>query len=285
MEIVFDPKICQQKCLQERCLDKVTALVPTMGYYHLGHLQLMQRARRQADTVIVSLFVNPSQFGPGEDYDSYPRDFDRDAQLADAEGVDILFAPKSEDMYAQDWRTSVFVSQLSQALCGKSRPYHFQGVCTVVSKLFNLTMPRMAFFGQKDWQQLVIIQKMVRDLNFPVQIIGCPIVREDDGLAMSSRNNYLDYKQRQEAVKIYAGLIRAREWYLQGLRDGPALCSALKKYYSQHIPSGQIDYLEVVDPEDLVPLDHIDQRSALLAVAVFFDGARLIDNIFLEGDA
>ncbi len=284
MEIVLDPNECQKKCLQERCLGKVTALVPTMGYYHAGHLSLMQKAKSQADKVIVSLFVNPAQFGPGEDYDSYPRDFDRDAGLAEAEGVDILFAPKVEDMYDPDWSTSVSVDRLSQGLCARSRPNHFQGVCTVVSKLFNLTIPKIAFFGQKDWQQLAIIRRMVRDLNFPVQIFGCPIVREDDGLAMSSRNKYLDGQQRREAAWIYAGLRQASQWFSQGLRDGPLICSYLKNYYSEHITSGQIDYIEVVDLEDLVPLDHIEQGTALLAVAVFLGRARLIDNILLEGD-
>jgi len=282
MQIIDHPPKLQQTCLDFRCSGLTTALVPTMGYYHEGHLSLMRWARENADRVIVSLFVNPTQFGPGEDYLSYPRDFDRDRELVESIGVDILFVPKNEQMYARNHSTIIEVPDLSHLLCGRTRPRHFQGVCTVVCKLFNLTLPNKAVFGQKDWQQLVIIKKMVRDLNLPVEIVGSPIAREKDGLAMSSRNLYLDNQQRKEAAQIYSGLQQAQAWVKEGITDKATLLKKLTDFYNQNIPSGEIDYLQLVDPDKLTPVWEI-KGKALLAVAIKIGQARLIDNMLLEG--
>ncbi|MGM0424558.1 MAG: pantoate--beta-alanine ligase [Thermodesulfobacteriota bacterium] len=282
MQIVSEPKELQRLSLEARCAGQITALVPTMGYYHAGHLSLMQWARANSDLVLVSLFVNPAQFGPGEDLESYPRDFERDSELARQEGVDVLFAPQAKRIYPQGFDTWVDVQELSRHLCGKSRPGHFQGVCTVVCKLLNLALPSLAVFGQKDWQQLAIIQRMAEDLNLPVQIMGRPILRESDGLAMSSRNSYLEPEQRRQAAAIYAGLQRARDWVAKGCRNSRELLARLQEFYQEQIPSGQIDYLELVDPQSLTPLQEVD-GEALLAVAIHLGRARLIDNILLEG--
>ncbi|MFO8033382.1 MAG: pantoate--beta-alanine ligase [Desulfohalobiaceae bacterium] len=282
MQIVSEPKELQRLSLEARCAGQITALVPTMGYYHAGHLSLMQWARANSDLVLVSLFVNPAQFGPGEDLESYPRDFERDSELARQEGVDVLFAPQAKRIYPQGFDTWVDVQELSRHLCGKSRPGHFQGVCTVVCKLLNLALPSLAVFGQKDWQQLAIIQRMAKDLNLPVQIMGRPILRESDGLAMSSRNSYLEPEQRRQAAAIYAGLQRARDWVAKGCRNSRELLARLQEFYQEQIPSGQIDYLELVDPQSLTPLQEVD-GEALLAVAIHLGRARLIDNILLEG--
>jgi pantoate--beta-alanine ligase len=242
----------------------------------------MRWARQNADTVAVSLFVNPTQFGPGEDLESYPRDFERDCRLAEAEGVDLLFAPQAQDVYKPDHATWVEVPALSRNLCGKSRPEHFRGVCTVVTKLFNLMLPHTAVFGRKDWQQLAIIKRLVHDLNLPVRVEGRPIVREPDGLAMSSRNVYLSPGQRQEAVNISRGLTKAMEWVTQGCTDPEALLGRLAEFYAQQIPSGRIDYLELVHPESLEPVNLV-QGNVLLAVAVRIGQARLIDNSLMQG--
>ncbi len=282
MHIIDHPQKLQKTCLDFRCSGLITALVPTMGYYHEGHLSLIRWARENADRVIVSLFVNPTQFGPGEDYLSYPRDFDRDRELAESIGVDILFVPKNEQIYARNHSTFIEVPDLSHLLCGKTRPRHFQGVCTVVCKLFNLTLPNKAVFGQKDWQQLVIIKKMARDLNLPVEIVGLPIAREKDGLAMSSRNLYLDNQQRREAAQIYSGLQQVQVWVKEGITDKATLLKRLTDFYNQNIPSGEIDYLQLVDPEKLTPVWEIKDK-ALLAVAIKIGQARLIDNMLVEG--
>jgi len=282
MEVVTDPSEVQSLCLAERCSGRRLALVPTMGYYHEGHLSLMRWARQKADTLAVSLFVNPTQFGPGEDLESYPRDFEQDCRQAEAEGVDVLFAPSPEAMYAGDYATWVEVPDLSRNLCGRSRPGHFRGVCTVVIKLFNLTLPHMAVFGQKDWQQLAVITRMVRDLNLPVQVVGRPIVREPDGLAMSSRNVYLNQEERREAASISQGLTKARDWVREGFTGREDLLARLNDFYARRMPSGRIDYLELVHPESLEPLESVE-GPALLAVAVRLGRARLIDNSLLQG--
>ena len=281
MEVIKDPIEIQELTIPLRCSEKIISLVPTMGYFHEGHLSLMRWAKENSDLVFVSLFVNPTQFGPKEDYSRYPRDFERDKKLAEEVGVDYLFAPKKEDIYKENHGTWVSVPGLSQYLCGKSRPGHFQGVCTIVLKLFNLINPHLAIFGEKDYQQLIIIKKMVKDLNVPVKIVGRPIVREVDGLAMSSRNVYLTDKERKEAANIYKGLQKAYQWVKNGVRDSDTIISRLTECYMEHIPSGNIDYIEIVDPQNPTPVKTIRQK-ALLAVAIYLGKARLIDNIMLE---
>lgn len=267
-------------CQQWRGQNQRIALVPTMGYYHAGHEELMRHARAHADKVVVSLFVNPTQFAPGEDLAAYPRDLENDASVAAALGVDALFVPASEAMYAPDHSTWVSVPALSQGLCGLSRPTHFQGVCTVVLKLFMLVAPHMAVFGEKDWQQIAIIRRMVRDLNLPVRIEGRPIVREDDGLALSSRNIYLTAAERAQAPEIRRGLLMAREWVRQGENSAKRLREAVLLHWADHLTLGRLDYLSVVDADSLAPLDSVGERT-LMACAVRMGKARLLDNILL----
>ena len=256
------------------------ALVPTMGYFHEGHLSLMRRARSLADRVVVSRFVNPTQFGPTEDLDSYPRDAERDIALAGAEGVDALFQPAPESMYAPDHATWVEVPALSSVLCGASRPVHFRGVCTVVLKLFHLARPHVAVFGEKDWQQLTVIRRMVRDLNVGVDIVGHPIVREADGLALSSRNAYLTAKERAQAPNIYKGLLAVADSVRQGERDATTLLDDFKERLKREVPLGEPDYLSIVHPDTLQNLTKLTD-AALIAVAVRLGRARLIDNLRL----
>jgi len=282
MRIIEQPREMQEHCLRARCEGHTVGLVPTMGYYHEGHLRLMRWARQQADLLCVSLFVNPTQFGPSEDLASYPRDFDRDCELASREGVDVLFAPKSGSMYGPRHATWVEVPELSRPLCGRSRPTHFRGVCTVVCKLLNLALPHFAVFGRKDWQQLAVVTRMARDLDLPTEIVGRPIVREPDGLAMSSRNTYLSEAEREQAAHIFAGLKAAQQWVEQGVCDTSDLLERLQRFYGAHIPAGQIDYLEIVDPHELTQVSSVGGQ-ALLAVAVYLGKARLIDNMLLEG--
>jgi len=283
MQIITEPQEMQETGLNWRCRREHVALVPTMGYFHEGHLSLIRWARQNSDRTVVSLFVNPTQFGPGEDFQDYPRDFDRDCDLAREMGVDILFAPQARQMYPQNHATWIQVPELSKYLCGASRPGHFQGVCTVVSKLFNIILPHIAVFGRKDWQQLAVITRMARDLNMPVEVVGRPIVREEDGLAISSRNTYLDTEQRRQAAWIYAGLERAREWIAAGEANAAAIKDRLRRFYQGQIPSGQIDYIEIVDFREMYPVGEAD-NNALLAVAVYLGRARLIDNILLQGE-
>jgi len=250
-----------------------------MGYLHEGHLSLVRRAREQCDRVVMSIFVNPLQFGPREDYDRYPRDLERDARLAREAGVDVIFHPSVEEMYPRPNLTYVTVERLSETLCGQSRPGHFRGVATVVSKLFHIVQPDRAYFGQKDIQQLRVIEQMVEDLNFPVVVEGCPIVREPDGLAMSSRNVYLSPSERQQAPVIYASLRRAQQAYAAGERDAEKLLSLVREGISQ-APDARIDYIRLVDRYTLDDVQRVD-GPAILAVAVWFGSARLIDNIIL----
>lgn len=256
------------------------ALVPTMGYFHEGHLSLMRRARLLAHRVVLSRFVNPTQFGPAEDLDAYPRDAERDLALARAEGVDALFQPAPEVMYAPDHATWVDVPALSSVLCGASRPLHFRGVCTVVLKLFHLARPHVAVFGEKDWQQLTVIRRMARDLNVDVEIVGHPIVREADGLALSSRNAYLTPDERAQAPGIRRGLLATAEQVRRGERDAAVLLDTLRKHLKRDVPLGEADYLAIVHPDSLQSLTSLDD-AALIAVAVRLGKARLIDNLRL----
>jgi len=251
-----------------------------MGALHEGHLSLVRAACSQSDLVVASIFVNPTQFGPNEDYARYPRNLKEDCALLEREGVDIVFAPPVEEMYpAGPDTTWVVVEAMSNRLCGRSRPGHFRGVTTVVSKLFHIVEPDLAFFGQKDAAQVAIIRRMVRDLNMPVRIEVCPIVREADGLALSSRNAYLDQDQRKAALTLYRSLHRARERFDQGERETTTLIAAANTEFVS-APGVRLDYFEIVDPDTLEPEPMI-RKQALAAVAAFVGSTRLIDNILL----
>lgn len=281
MEIISDPKVLQEICLSHLRGGKETALVPTMGFLHQGHVSLMELANKNAEKVIASIFVNPTQFGPDEDLEAYPRDLEKDVRTAEAAGVDILFTPKAQDLYLDNFSTWVESPVLSKPLCGRSRPVHFKGVCTVVSKLFHLAMPTCAVFGQKDWQQLAIIKHMVRDLDFPVKILGAPIFREDDGLAMSSRNRYLTEEERSMAPALNKGLRHIASLVKSGETTTRLLKEKLELFYAAHLAMATIDYIEFVHPDILEPMDEADGPT-LLAVAVRLGKARLIDNIVLN---
>lgn len=282
MNIISDIATMQQTASRLRREGKTIGVVPTMGYFHGGHLSLMRRARAECDVVIVTLFVNPTQFGPHEDFSSYPRDFERDCQWAEAEGVDILFAPTTEAMYPDGYETYVQVEKLTQPLCGASRPGHFRGVTTIVAKLFHLTQPHRAYFGLKDYQQCKVIQKMVKDLNFDITIVPCPIVREPDGLAMSSRNAYLSPAERQAALSLYRSLRHAEQIVEAGERDARAVRDAVQAMIAAE-PLAQIDYVAVADAETLQPVEKIEQPT-LIALAVKIGRARLIDNTVVDAD-
>lgn len=254
--------------------------VATMGALHEGHLSLVRAAKAQADVVVASIFVNPTQFGPNEDFSRYPRTFESDCQMLNKEGVDLLFAPSVEDMYPTGAVTYVTVEGLSERLCGKSRPGHFRGVTTVVSKLFNIIGPDLAFFGQKDAAQAAIIRRMVRDLNFPVEVVVSPIVREPDGLAMSSRNAYLDAGQRKSALVLSRALSRVKAAFDKGEQTSAKLIDVGIRVLKSK-PGAQLDYLEIVNPETLEPVEFV-RGSALVAVAAFVGTTRLIDNVVLQ---
>ena len=263
---------------------KTVGLVPTMGYLHEGHLTLMRRARKEQGLVIATLFVNPLQFGPQEDYADYPRDLARDCELAESTGIDVLFAPAVDEMYpAGNGKTLTFVDvqKITASLCGASRPGHFRGVATVVTKLFNIAEADVAYFGQKDAQQVAVIRRMAEDLNMNVKIVAVPIVRESDGLAMSSRNKYLDSAQRQAALVLSRSLERAATLLAAGERDSSLIVATVRDLISQE-PLAEIDYVSLVDPLTMEALDRVETR-ALLALAVKFGKTRLIDNMLWEG--
>ena len=253
-----------------------------MGALHEGHLSLVRAAKAHCDAVAVSIFVNPTQFGPTEDLSKYPRQFERDCRLLEKEGVEILFAPPVEEIYPRGQVTWVSVEGLSDKLDGRSRPGHFRGVTTIVAKLFNIIEPQVAFFGQKDAAQLAVIRRMVRDLNFPVEIVSGPIVREPDGLAMSSRNAYLSREERGRALVLESSLQRAAQEFQAGERNAAKLISAAKELLARE-PQVVLDYLEVVDPDTLEPIERINEKAeALMAVAAFVGSTRLIDNLVLH---
>jgi pantoate--beta-alanine ligase len=254
-------------------------LVPTMGALHEGHLSLVRAARASCDVVAASIFVNPTQFGPNEDLEKYPRSFERDRDLLAKEGVALLFAPPVEEMYPAGAVTWVTVEELSGKLDGRSRPGHFRGVTTVVAKLFHIVEPDAAFFGQKDAAQVAIVRRMARDLNFSVEIVACPIVRESDGLAMSSRNAYLDPQQREKALLLRRSLLRVKKSWEAGERDAAKLVTAGREEFEAE-KSVRLDYFEIVDPESLDLVENV-ANGALVAVAAFVGATRLIDNILL----
>lgn len=251
--------------------------VPTMGFLHQGHGSLMAQARKENDKVVVSIFVNPTQFAVGEDLESYPRDFQGDSALCEKEGVDLIFAPSVEEMYPEPSNTAVTMENLSEELCGKSRPTHFSGVCLVVSKLFHIVPADKSYFGQKDAQQLAIIRKMVVDLNMDMEVIGCPIVRESDGLALSSRNSYLGEEQRKAAVILSKTLQKVKEMIEEGEKNGDTLRQFMASSIAEE-PLAQLDYAEIVDSIHLKPVSKLEHR-VLIALAVYFGKTRLIDNI------
>ena len=253
--------------------------VPTMGFLHEGHMSLIRRARKENDAIVASIFVNPTQFGPGEDYESYPRDFENDSALCRETGCDVLFSPSAPEMYPDDSRTAVSVSRLTEDLCGASRPGHFDGVSTVVAKLLNIVKPHRAYFGLKDFQQYKVIARMVQDLNMDIDVIGLPTVREPDGLAMSSRNRYLTGEERQSALSLSRSLDLASRMVTDGTRDAAAVTAMVKETIGSE-PHTRIDYVTVVDLEDLNPIQTIGDQ-ALLALSVFVGKARLIDNTIL----
>ncbi len=257
-------------------------LVPTMGYFHEAHLSLMRLGKKLCDKLVVSVFVNPIQFGPSEDFERYPRDLERDKKLAREVGVDVLFTPCAQEMYPEGFQTYVEVRELSKPLCGASRPGHFRGVATVVLKLFNIVKPHVAVFGLKDYQQYLIIRRMVKDLNLDIEIIGHPIVREPDGLAMSSRNVYLSPEERKSALCLYKSILRAKELLSRGIRSVSDLKKEVVKLISSY-PYTKIDYVEFRDPETLKPVEEISAPT-LLALAVYVGSARLIDNAILGGE-
>lgn len=283
MEIIENPQRMQERANQLRAEGKTIGFVPTMGYLHDGHLSLMRRARSECQTSVLSIFVNPTQFGPGEDLDRYPRDMEGDLQKAASEQVDLVYLPSARDMYPEGFRTYVTVEELSEKLCGASRPGHFRGVTTVVLKLFNLVKPHRAYFGEKDYQQLTIIRKMVEDLNLDLQIVGMPTVRESDGLAMSSRNAYLSAGERRSALSLSRALKRAGEMVARGERSAALLREEIRRTIEEE-PNTEIDYIAVSHPLTLKDLERI-AGPTLIALAVQVGSTRLIDNCIVEAHA
>lgn len=255
-------------------------LVPTMGYLHEGHKSLIERAVKENDRVVVSVFVNPIQFGPTEDLESYPRDLERDSKLCEEAGASLIFHPKKEEMYFDDFCTYVDMDGLTKGLCGKTRPIHFRGVCTVVSKLFNIVTPDRAYFGEKDAQQLAVIKRMVRDLSFGIEIVGCPIIREEDGLAKSSRNTYLSKEERQAATILSKSLKAAKKAIEDGEKDSNKIVQIIEDMINTE-KLAKIDYVETVNS---LTMEHIDkiEGSVLVAMAVYIGKTRLIDNFIYE---
>lgn len=255
-------------------------LVPTMGYLHEGHKSLIERAVKENDRVVVSVFVNPTQFGPTEDLESYPRDLNADSILCEDAGAALIFAPEVSEMYAKDFTTYVNMSGVTAELCGKSRPIHFRGVCTVVNKLFNIATPDRAYFGEKDAQQLAVIRRMVRDLNMNVEVVGCPIIREADGLAKSSRNTYLSAQERQAALVLSRAINAGKAMVQSGEKDGEKVLDEMKRIISEE-PLARIDYVEMVK-WDTIEIHHTVDCPVLVAIAVFIGKTRLIDNFIQE---
>lgn len=276
MKIVSTVEQVREEVKKWRQQGLTVGLVPTMGYLHEGHKSLIDKAVAQNDKVVVSVFVNPIQFGPTEDLATYPRDLERDAALCEDAGAALIFHPEKEDMYFDDFCTYIDMDGLTKGLCGKTRPIHFRGVCTVVGKLFNIVHPDRAYFGQKDAQQLAVIRRMVRDLNFDIEIVGCPIVREADGLAMSSRNTYLNEEERKAAL-VLSQAVRLGEELVEA---GEKNAAVIKEKMIAHIeaePLAKIDYVEIVDAQSLEPVSEI-QGEILAAMAVYIGKTRLIDN-------
>ena len=280
MEICYTIKDVRERVNAWKREGLTVGFVPTMGYLHKGHKSLMEAARANNDKVVVSVFVNPMQFGPNEDLESYPRDFEKDSALCESVGVDLIFHPEPEEMYADGFCSYVDMNGLTTELCGKSRPIHFRGVQTVVLKLFNIVKPDTAYFGQKDAQQLAVIKRMVKDLNVDTEIVGCPIVREADGLAKSSRNTYLNPDERKAALILSRSLKLGRELIENGETDSKAVIKSITDSINTE-PLAKIDYVDVVDFDTITPVDKIG-KSVLVAIAVYIGKTRLIDNFIIE---
>lgn len=280
MDICYTIKDVRERVNAWKREGLTVGFVPTMGYLHEGHKSLMEAARANNDKVVVSVFVNPMQFGPNEDLESYPRDFEKDSALCESVGVDLIFHPEPEEMYADGFCSYVDMNGLTTELCGKSRPIHFRGVQTVVLKLFNIVKPDTAYFGQKDAQQLAVIKRMVKDLNVDTEIVGCPIVREADGLAKSSRNTYLNPDERKAALILSRSLKLGRELIENGETDSKAVIKAITDNINTE-PLAKIDYVDVVDFDTITPVDKIG-KSVLVAIAVYIGKTRLIDNFIIE---
>ncbi|MBI2903569.1 MAG: pantoate--beta-alanine ligase [Candidatus Methylomirabilis oxyfera] len=279
MEIIHEPSVIQRRCESIRCGGATIGLVPTMGCLHEGHLSLMRRARVENDVLVVSIFVNPTQFGQGEDFDSYPRDLQGDLVRLEGVGADVVFAPRAESIYPKRYGTFVEVAEITEWLCGASRPGHFRGVATVVAKLFNLMKPHRAYFGQKDYQQTVVVRRLVADLNFDLTIAVLPTVREPDGLAMSSRNARLTPDERRMAAVLYRSLRHSEERIKGGERQATIILDEMRAMIEAQ-PLAQIDYVALCDSETLKAVDRIEGPT-LAAVAVKFGATRLIDNILI----
>ena len=280
IEIITTTKMMQERSDRMRRQFKTIVFVPTMGFLHEGHLSLVREGKKRGDDLVVSIFVNPSQFAPGEDFESYPRDLDRDLEILQEEGVDAVFNPDVKEIYGEEFQTYVELEKLPNHLCGISRPIFFKGVATVVAKLFNIVKPHVTIFGQKDFQQLVIIRQMVRDLGFDIEVVGAPTVREPDGLAMSSRNAYLSPEQRTSALSLYNSLQKAQELIENGIQDATIIIDAAAELI-QSRPETQIDYIAICDTETLADIQTID-KPVLMALAVKVGKARLIDNMILN---
>lgn len=280
MEIITTVADMKARVAEWRAQDLTIGLTPTMGALHEGHMSLMERARTECDRVVASVFVNPIQFGPNEDYDAYPRDLERDAAIAESKGVDVVFHPSVEEMYPNNYNTYVVMETLTDSLCGAKRPGHFRGVCTVVNKLFNIVDPDKAFFGQKDAQQLAIIKRMVSDLNMRVKVFGCPIVREEDGLAKSSRNTYLSSEERTAALVLSRSIFQAQKLIEAGERNAATIRETVVTTIESE-PMAKIDYVEVVDLGDMQPVDTLGE-AGLVAIAVYIGSTRLIDNYLFD---
>ncbi len=280
MEITGSIKRVREQVREWRKEGLTVGLVPTMGYLHEGHKSLIDKAVEQNDKVVVSVFVNPMQFGPTEDLESYPRDMDRDAALCEKAGAALIFHPESEEMYDDNFSSFVDMNTLTGGLCGKTRPIHFRGVCTVVAKLFNIVTPDRAYFGQKDAQQLAVIRHMVNDLSFGIEIVGCPIIREEDGLAKSSRNTYLSEDERKAALVLSRSLKEGKKLVDDGEKDAAKVKKTITDIIEKE-PLAKIDYVEVVDWNTLEPVEKID-GPILTAIAVYIGKTRLIDNFIVE---
>jgi pantoate--beta-alanine ligase len=280
MEVIKTIEAMKEFSSQTRRAGKTIVLVPTMGFFHEGHLRLMREGRRRGDLLIVSLFVNPTQFGPNEDFKSYPRDFERDRKMAEEVRVDVLFAPEAGAMYPPNHQTIVRVEKVTQTLCGRSRPTHFQGVTTVVMMLFEIVMPHVAIFGEKDYQQLVTIQQMVKDLRMSVEVVGLPIVREADGLAMSSRNTYLLPEERKAALSLYRSLQKAKELLQKGERKADRILDEMNGIL-QSEPLVRMDYVQICDAHTLQHVDRIE-GDVVVALAAYLGKTRLIDNLVYQ---